>query len=114
MGRGLDVFLLPSLACVQFSSLAGRRGDAFTLLGARFASAAPADFGGYSEGDTPLPIPNRAVKPASVDDTRDASPRESRPAPTPCFLCLNPKPRPMGRGFVMAKSGDYWFGDPAK
>src|SRR5581483_12339160 len=30
---------------------------------------------------TPLPIPNREVKPASADGTRDASPRESRTPP---------------------------------
>src|SRR5439155_7742451 len=38
--------------------------------------------GGHSGGGTPLPIPNRAVKPASADGTRGASPRESRTPPT--------------------------------
>jgi RimJ/RimL family protein N-acetyltransferase len=38
--------------------------------------------GGHSGGDTPLPIPNREVKPASADGTRGASPRESRTPPT--------------------------------
>ena len=37
--------------------------------------------GGHSGGDTPLPIPNREVKPASADGTRGASPRESRTPP---------------------------------
>src|SRR5437773_4929486 len=38
--------------------------------------------GGYSGGGTPLPIPNRAVKPASADGTRRATSRESRSPPT--------------------------------
>ena len=38
-------------------------------------------FGGHSGGGTPLPIPNREVKPASADGTRGASPRESRSPP---------------------------------
>src|SRR5439155_20821566 len=37
--------------------------------------------GGHSGGGTPLPIPNREVKPASADGTRGASPRESRSPP---------------------------------
>ena len=40
------------------------------------------NLGGHSGGDTPLPIPNREVKPASADGTRGASPRESRTPPT--------------------------------
>src|SRR6185436_11782975 len=39
------------------------------------------NLGGHSGGDTPLPIPNREVKPASADGTRGASPRESRTPP---------------------------------
>ena len=39
------------------------------------------NFGGHSGGGTPLPIPNREVKPASADGTRGASPRESRTPP---------------------------------
>ena len=42
------------------------------------------NLGGHSGGDTPLPIPNREVKPASADGTRGASPRESRTPPTYC------------------------------
>src|SRR6266511_3359473 len=38
-------------------------------------------FGGHSDGGTPLPIPNREVKPASADGTRGESPRESRSPP---------------------------------
>jgi RimJ/RimL family protein N-acetyltransferase len=39
------------------------------------------NFGGHSVGGTPLPIPNRAVKPDSADGTRGESPRESRTPP---------------------------------
>src|SRR3954466_10508413 len=34
--------------------------------------------GGHSGGATPLPIPNREVKPACADGTRTATSRESR------------------------------------
>jgi hypothetical protein len=37
--------------------------------------------GGHSDGETPLPIPNREVKPVSADGTRGAIPRESRKPP---------------------------------
>ena len=37
--------------------------------------------GGFSEGETPLPIPNRAVKPLSADGTPGEGPRESRSLP---------------------------------
>ena len=37
--------------------------------------------GGFSEGETPLPIPNRAVKPLSADGTWPARARESRTPP---------------------------------
>ena len=38
-------------------------------------------FGGHSGGGTPLPIPNREVKPASADGTWGATPWESRSPP---------------------------------
>src|SRR4051812_31028879 len=38
-------------------------------------------FGGHSEGETPLPIPNRAVKPLSADGTWLARAWESRSPP---------------------------------
>ena len=41
----------------------------------------PRDFGGHSEGETPLPIPNRAVKPLSADGTWWATAWESRTPP---------------------------------
>ena len=37
--------------------------------------------GDDSEGVTPLPIPNRAVKPLYADGTRSARARESRKSP---------------------------------
>ena len=37
--------------------------------------------GGFGEGETPLPIPNRAVKPLSADGTWPARARESRTPP---------------------------------
>ena len=37
--------------------------------------------GGLSEGETPLPIPNRAVKPLSADGTWPSRARESRTPP---------------------------------
>src|SRR3954447_13264386 len=42
---------------------------------------APHELGGHSDGETPLPIPNREVKPVSADGTRGAIPRESRTPP---------------------------------
>ena len=39
------------------------------------------NFGGHSDGETPLPIPNREVKPVSADGTRRATSRESRSPP---------------------------------
>ena len=37
--------------------------------------------GGYSEGDTPVPIPNTEVKPFCADDTSGATPWESKSLP---------------------------------
>src|SRR5688572_30558162 len=37
--------------------------------------------GGYGEGETPLPFPNRAVKPLRADGTWPARARESRSPP---------------------------------
>src|SRR3954453_9101581 len=41
----------------------------------------PAQFGGHSAGVTPLPIPNREVKPCSADGTWGAIPWERRSPP---------------------------------
>ena len=40
--------------------------------------------GDDSGGDTPLPIPNREVKPASADGTAGETPWESRSSPIFC------------------------------
>src|SRR3954471_15967786 len=47
-------------------------------------------FGGDSEGATPLPIPNRAVKPLSADGTWASRPWESR---SPPFFIRKGRPR---------------------
>src|SRR5436190_10652347 len=52
-------------------------------------------FGGDSGGGTPLPIPNRAVKPASADGTRRATSRESRSPPN---YFQGPRKRPFSLG----------------
>ena len=41
--------------------------------------------GGHSEGDTPLPIPNRVVKPFSANGTGSKD-RESRSPPLPYYI----------------------------
>ena len=45
--------------------------------------------GGYGEGETPLPIPNRAVKPLSADGTWPARAWESRSPPV--YFTSNPQ-----------------------
>ena len=68
MGRGLDGYLISvSLALCSFE-------------GPRRARSLPVS-GGYGEGETPLPFPNRAVKPLSADGTWLARARESRTPP---------------------------------
>ena len=52
-----------------------------SLARRRRAGSAPHKLGGHSVRETPLPIPNREVKPDSADGTRGASPRESRTPP---------------------------------
>src|SRR3954462_13396827 len=75
MGRGLDGFFVPSR--LQTRRVVPR------LRAAVFKSRrrALAISGGYGEGETPLPIPNRAVKPLSADGTWPARARESRSPP---------------------------------
>ena len=48
----------------------------------------PKDQGGYSEGDPPLPIPNREVKPFSADGTAN---RWESKSPPVFFLFLSTK-----------------------
>src|SRR3954464_6632807 len=52
--------------------------------------------GGHGEGETPLPIPNRAVKPLSADGTWPARARESRSPPVFCLTSGRPWRRPRG------------------
>ena len=42
--------------------------------------------GGYGEGDTPVPIPNTAVKPLCADDTIREAVWESRSPPTLFYM----------------------------
>ncbi len=67
MGRGLDGFLMPCDV-----ALCGSEGPPRVL--------SPVS-GGHSERETPLPIPNRAVKPLSADGTWPARAWESRTPP---------------------------------
>ena len=69
MGRGLDGYIrYPGLwRCV--------------ILKAREGPWSLPVSGGYGEGETPLPFPNRAVKPLSADGTWLARAWESRSPP---------------------------------
>src|SRR5436309_4403492 len=66
IARGLDLELATSL---------------WSFEGVRACAKRLDNFGGHSGGGTPLPIPNREVKPASADGTRRATSRESRSPP---------------------------------
>src|SRR5215213_3685262 len=76
MLRGLDGFSLHPVTCQR----CGSQGPA-----GRGPVSPP--FGGHSEGVTPLPIPNREVKPLSADGTWPARAWESR---SPPILCIGP------------------------
>src|SRR5215813_12591610 len=67
MGRGLDGYFYPFFGLVRFSSSTGGGFAKFPVA--------------HSEGETPLPIPNRAVKPLSADGTWRATSWESRSPP---------------------------------
>ena len=71
MGRGLDGYF--DIRALALCSFEGPRGRSLPVSG------------GYGEGETPLPIPNRAVKPLSADGTWPARAWESRSPPV--FLC---------------------------
>jgi hypothetical protein len=75
------------LAGVQFSSPTGARRPA-----ASRNAGVPPNFGGHSEGETPLPIPNRAVKPLSADGTWCSRAWESRSPP----VLSSPRAAPRG------------------
>src|SRR3954452_23456805 len=87
MLRGLDGYLLIPFGdrpTLRFSS-----SGVDAPAGSRVASAAAESrrrrsltlFGGHSEGETPLPIPNRAVKPLRADGTWPSRAWESRSPP---------------------------------
>ena len=71
MGRGLDGFSF--LGCGSEALAAVFKG--------RGATRSRQVSGGHGEGETPLPIPNRAVKPLSADGTWTSRSRESRTPP---------------------------------
>ncbi len=74
MGRGLDgYFDIRSLALCSFEGPRAR----LRTTGRGLSTVS----GGYGEGETPLPIPNRAVKPLSADGTWPARAWESRSPP---------------------------------
>ena len=87
MGRGLDglFFDTQSVCLVHAGSigccvvLKAREGPGFSPLS-----------GGYGEGETPLPFPNRAVKPLSADGTWPERAWESRSPPV--FLSVHREP----------------------
>ena len=96
MGRGLDGFILLILLWLVCAVLKGLR-----------EGVVSPDSGGHGEGETPLPIPNRAVKPLSADGTWPARARESRTPPVMCwngspsggpFRVAGPLAGPPGRG----------------
>ena len=68
MVRGLDGFSFDAL--VALCGFEGHRERGLSPFS-----------GGHGEGETPLPIPNRAVKPLSADGTWPARARESRTPP---------------------------------
>ena len=78
MGRGLDGFFDP------------RSGYCAVLKDRGRARGLSPFSGGFGEGETPLPIPNRAVKPLSADGTWLARARESRTPP----VFYSPRGRP--------------------
>src|SRR5213082_1752438 len=90
MLRGLDGFLIP-VAWYNCAVLRVRRGLVSSV------------FGGHSEGETPLPIPNRAVKPLRADGTWPSRAWESRSPPN----YFDASGRPNGRPVVVLPG--LWF-----
>src|SRR3954462_4632827 len=98
MLRGLDGYLLIPLFCgwptLRFSSSGverrGRLSHHRGVMASRRRSLTL--FGGHSEGETPLPIPNRAVKPLRADGTWPSRAWESRSPPN-YFLTFRAVPR---------------------
>jgi hypothetical protein len=65
--------------------------------------------GGYSEGETPGPIPNPEVKPLSADGTAREASRESRTPPEHHYR----RPAPSGGGPSRVHPGDTCRGSRA-
>src|SRR3954453_15988840 len=76
MLRGLDGFFDTQSVYANCAVLRVRRG------------LVSQDFGGHSEGETPLPIPNRVVKPLSADGTWPARAWEGRSPPINCIWAV--------------------------
>ena len=103
MGRGLDGYLISvHWHCV--------------VLKAREERPLPVS-GGYCEGETPLPIPNRAVKPLSADGTWPARAWESRTPPV--FLSNSSQSRDnalhvarRGRAANVKKAREFFRANP--
>jgi hypothetical protein len=70
MVRGLDGFMILVIPAVALCSFEGPGEAGLSSFS-----------GGFGERETPLPIPNRAVKPLSADGTWPARARESRTPP---------------------------------
>src|SRR6476646_9272769 len=87
MGRGLDGYVLPLVLC-GFQAPPG--------VASRKSPVA------HSEWETPLPIPNRAVKPLCADGTWGATSWESR---SPPVLRSKAQGRPRGRPSVVLRDG---------
>src|SRR5438874_1685653 len=94
MGRGLDGYslLFSAANCA--------------VLRVRESAAHPVS-GGYGEGETPLPIPNRAVKPLSADGTWPARAWESRSPPV-----FTPTPSVIQPGSASLRAAVPWLGRP--
>ena len=82
MGRGLDGFFFRSKSIPLLASCAAlkvrERGG---CPRAPLAAPVSQNSGGYCVGETPLPIPNREVKPYSADGTWPSRAWESRSPP---------------------------------
>src|SRR4051794_30845542 len=104
MVRGLDGFFDSLVALCGFEG--HREGDLSSVSG------------GYGEGDTPLPIPNREVKPLSADGTWPARAWESRSPPIihtsrpsgrlVLFRALRLEPCPRSPSSSSLSARSYW------
>src|SRR3954469_5472833 len=88
--EGLTDILIPRFGAAVISriSVANLR---FSSSGRGVPVSQP--FGGHSEGETPLPIPNREVKPLRADGTWPSRAGESRSPPI--YLTARPRGRPV-------------------